>query len=82
MSAVFAVAEVIFQVRALGFEHAIHFVLDGPPRPPGCHQPSDIVCVVRPFGDERVAAEDLIVAVADRHLAPVDSDSSLALRRG
>ena len=59
-----AVAEIVFGVVALGFQHIERLVFDLPPRPAGRGHGGDVVAGDRQVSDEAVAVGDLAVPVA------------------
>lgn len=76
-----AVAEVMFQVIALGFQRVVVLVLDLPSRATGDDDAGDVLLGDFEIGDERVFVELLAILVDDGHLAPIDVNGTIRLHQ-
>ena len=77
-----AVAEIVRQMVALGFERVIVFVLDFPARSASFNDLGDIALIDRLPGDESIVVNRLADSIGGDQFAPVDCERIFTLAQG
>ena len=78
----FAVAEVVFEVIALGLEGVVVFVLDLPASPARGDDALHVLVGEGEVGDEGVEVEDFSLVVGHGQFAPVDFEGVVSVGQG
>src|SRR5713226_2007313 len=79
---ILAVAEIVFEIVALGLERVESLVLDLPAGSAAGGEFDDVGAIDRQIGDEAVAVGDLAGGVDDLYREPVDAHGILAVAQG